>query len=35
MQTAAPEAFDLAVETQETRALYGLDQKETARASAH
>jgi hypothetical protein len=30
MQTAAPEAFDLAVETQETRALYGLDQKETA-----
>lgn len=29
MQTAAPEAFDLATETAETRALYGLGEKET------
>jgi uncharacterized protein DUF1501 len=31
MQSAAPEAIDLAGETQETRELYGLDQKETSR----
>jgi hypothetical protein len=30
MQAAAPEAVDLAGETAETQALYGLDQKETA-----
>lgn len=30
MQMHAPEAFDLATETQETQQLYGLDQKETA-----
>lgn len=30
MQAAAPEAVDLAGETAETHALYGLDQKETA-----
>ena len=30
MQAEAPEAVDLAQETAETRALYGLDQKETA-----
>ena len=30
MQTAAPEAFDLAQETEETKALYGFDRKETA-----
>jgi hypothetical protein len=30
MQAAAPEAFDLTRETQETRALYGLDRTETA-----
>lgn len=30
MQAAAPEAVDLAGETEETKALYGLDQKETA-----
>jgi hypothetical protein len=29
MQTAAPEAFDLARETQATKALYGLDQADT------
>ena len=31
MQAAAPEAVDLTSETAETRALYGLDDKETAR----
>src|SRR5262249_31526787 len=30
MQTAAPEAFDLARETAETKRLYGIDDKETA-----
>lgn len=30
MQTAVPEVVDLADETEETRRLYGLDQKETA-----
>ena len=30
MQAAAPEAVDLAGETEETRSLYGLDDKETA-----
>jgi hypothetical protein len=30
MQAAAPEAVDLARETEETRSLYGLDRKETA-----
>jgi hypothetical protein len=30
MQTAAPEAFDLAKESAATKALYGMDQKETA-----
>jgi hypothetical protein len=30
MQSAAPEAVDLSQETEETRRLYGLDQKETA-----
>src|SRR5207248_3660015 len=30
MQTAAPEAVDLAKETQATRKLYGIDQKRTA-----
>lgn len=32
MQSAAPEAVDLSQETAETRALYGLDDKETAAA---
>jgi hypothetical protein len=31
MQSAAPEAVDLTQETEETKQLYGLDQKETAR----
>jgi hypothetical protein len=31
MQASAPEAVDLSDETAETRALYGLDQKETAK----
>ncbi len=30
MQAEAPEAVDLAQETDETRTLYGLDRKETA-----
>ncbi len=30
MQTSAPDVFDLSRETNETRALYGLDRKETA-----
>jgi uncharacterized protein (DUF1501 family) len=30
MQTAAPEAFDLARETQETKRLYGLDDRDAA-----
>src|SRR5262249_27518105 len=30
MQTAAPEAFDLARETAETKRLYGLDDRETS-----
>ncbi len=30
MQTAAPEAFDLAQETQETKRLYGLDDRDAA-----
>jgi hypothetical protein len=30
MQTAAPEAFEITKETKETRALYGLDEKDTA-----
>ena len=30
MQSAAPEAVDLSLETEETRRLYGLDRKETA-----
>jgi len=30
MQTAAPEAFDLKGETEETKKLYGIDQKESA-----
>jgi uncharacterized protein (DUF1501 family) len=34
MQAAAPEAFDLARETVETRRLYGLDEKETAEFGA-
>jgi hypothetical protein len=35
MQAAAPEAFDLSQETAETRALYGLDQKETKEFGEH
>lgn len=35
MQTSAPEAFDLATETAETRSLYGLDRKETAEFGGH
>jgi hypothetical protein len=35
MQTAAPEAFDLSRETAETRALYGLDDKDTAEFGTH
>jgi hypothetical protein len=35
MQAAAPEAFDLTKETKETRALYGLDEKETAEFGSH
>ena len=35
MQTAAPEAFDLSKETKETRALYGLDDKDTAEFGRH
>jgi hypothetical protein len=31
MQTAAPEAFDIASESDDTKRLYGLDQKPTAR----
>jgi uncharacterized protein (DUF1501 family) len=35
MQTSAPEAFDLKSETEETKKLYGLDQKETATYGAN
>jgi len=35
MQTAAPEAFDLRGETEETKALYGLDRKECAEYAAN
>jgi hypothetical protein len=35
MQSAAGEAFDLARETKETHALYGLDRKETAEVGAY
>jgi hypothetical protein len=35
MQAAAPEAVDLAGETAETRALYGLDERSTARNGAN
>jgi hypothetical protein len=35
MQTAAPEAFDLASETQETLTLYGVDEKETQEFGTH
>ncbi len=34
MQSAAPEAVDLADETAETRALYGLDDKDTEATAA-
>jgi hypothetical protein len=35
MQASAPEAIDLSDETAETRALYGLDEKETSRNGAN
>jgi hypothetical protein len=35
MQAAAPEAFDLSRETEETRRLYGLDRPETAEFGTH
>jgi hypothetical protein len=35
MQTAAPEAFDLAKETEETKKLYGIDVKESAEYGTH
>ncbi|MCA9085983.1 MAG: DUF1501 domain-containing protein [Planctomycetaceae bacterium] len=35
MQAAAPEAFDLAAESQETQSLYGLDHSETAEFGTH
>jgi hypothetical protein len=35
MQTAAPEAFDLSKETAKTRALYGLDNPDTAEFGTH
>jgi hypothetical protein len=35
MQTAAPEAFDISKETKETRALYGLDDADTAEFGKH
>jgi hypothetical protein len=35
MQTAAPEAFDLSKETEETKQLYGLDAKESAEYGTH
>lgn len=35
MQAAAPEVFDLTQESKQTRAMYGLDQKETAAFGTH
>jgi hypothetical protein len=35
MQTAAPEAFDLARETRATKKLYGLEEKDTAEMAAY
>jgi hypothetical protein len=35
MQMAAPEAFDVSRESSDTRAIYGLDEKETAEFGAH
>ena len=35
MQASAPEVFDLSAESAQTRAMYGLDQKETSEFGAH